>query len=402
MNTTDYPVIGAYPDRVAAPAPGWLQSLRREAAERLATDGLPAQGDEAWKYTSPRTLFCTVWTEPRPADVDLSDRWYVARGVDRLVFVDGRLDMRWSKLPAGAATLVTADGAQLDDVRGIGAFNLATATDGAILRLAEGTVVLAHVSTEGASLVSVRHRIEVERFGSATVIAVFEGAGSGLGSVVTEVVVGDGGRLVYAEAQEGAAESRHLHRIAARLGRDATFEATLVAMGGAVARTEVESDLSQGSTADLAGLTLARGTQILDFHTTTTHTQPHATSRQLFKAILDDRSRGVYTGRVVVPVDAVKSDVQQSNPTLLLSDAATANTRPQLEIRCDDVKASHGAAIGRLDAEAQFYLQARGIGARAARALLTQAFASEVVARIPHDVLRDRIDARVHRWLEGV
>ena len=400
MSTTDYAVIQGY--RPVADGPAWLRARRKEAADRLATDGLPAQGDEAWKYTSPRALFSTAWSDAAPGDVDLTGRWYVADDVDRLVFVDGRLDPRWSRLPVGAAALATSDAVDLADIGGIGAFNLATATDGAVLRLAAGTVVVAHVRTAGASLVSLRHRIEVERHGSATVLAVFEGTSSGLGITVTEISVGDGARLVYAEAQESAAECRHLHRIVARVGRDATFEATLVAMGGAVARTEIETDLAQGSTADLAGLTLGRGTQILDFHTTTSHREPHATSRQLFKAILDDRSRGVYTGRVIVPVAAVKSDVQQSNPTLLLSDAATANTRPQLEIRCDDVKASHGAAIGRMDPEAQFYLQARGIGARAARALLTQAFASEIVARIPHPVLREQTDARVHRWLEGV
>jgi Fe-S cluster assembly protein SufD len=333
----------------------------------------------------------------------------VAADLDRLVFVDGKLDERWSRLPDCAAALSAGAEVPLGDVvqadvGGFQALNLATFADGAVIRIAgrrERPIAIVHVSTgQGRVLASVRHRIALAAGAEATIVAAYQGAGTSLISAATEIALGDGAVLSYGELQDEAVGAHHVHHVGVQFGRDSRFDGRWIALGGAVARTEVHSRLAQGSTVDLAGLTLARGQQHVDHHTVTRHEGPHASSRQLFKGILDDRARGVYTGRVIVPRGAVGSDVIQSNPTLLLSDTAIASARPQLEILCDDVKAAHGASVGRLDAEALFYLQARGIGLVEAQSLLTGAFASEIVSRLP-EALREVASARVSQWLQG-
>jgi Fe-S cluster assembly protein SufD len=178
----------------------------------------------------------------------------------------------------------------------------------------------------------------------------------------------------------------------ASLGRSANFATTSIALGGALGRNDVTATLSEGAEATLNGLYVAGGSQHVDNHTTIDHAKPHGSSRELYKGILDGKAHAVFNGRILVRQDAQKTDSKQTNKNLVLSDDATIDTKPELQIFADDVRCTHGATIGQLDAESLFYLQSRGIGRSDARRLLTYAFAQDVVDRIKVRSLRDSLE----------
>jgi Fe-S cluster assembly protein SufD len=184
----------------------------------------------------------------------------------------------------------------------------------------------------------------------------------------------------------------HLGTLFARLGRDARFRSHAISLGAALVRNEVEAVLAGvGAECVLNGLFMAGGSQHIDNQTTIDHAEPHGTSRELYKGVLDGRSKGVFNGKIIVRPDAQKTDAQQSNPNLLLSDGAEIDTRPNLEIYADDVKCKHGSTVGHLDEDALFFLRSRGIGENEARKMLSRAFALEVVDQIPWAPLREEI-----------
>ena len=158
----------------------------------------------------------------------------------------------------------------------------------------------------------------------------------------------------------------------------------------------------EGAECTLNGLYLGDRRRLVDNHTTIDHARPHCSSREVYKGILGDQARAVFNGKIVVRPAAQKTDAKQTNKALLLSEDAQINTKPQLEIFADDVKCTHGAAIGQIDEEAMFYLRARGLGKSDARRLLIQAFAGEIVHRMPLASLSDRLEHELMRWLPGV
>ena len=197
---------------------------------------------------------------------------------------------------------------------------------------------------------------------------------------------------------EGSFLFTNLH---ATLGRDASFRLRTVTMGGRLVRNDLAAVLAgEGSHADLDGCYLADGASLVDNHTTIDHATPNCTSHELYKGILDGRAKAVFNGRIIVRLDAQKTDAKQTNRALLLSDDATVNSNPQLEIFADDVKCTHGAAVGQLDEEAMFYLQARGLDRRAARDILIHAYAGEGLERIDIPALRQQLERELFRQLE--
>jgi Fe-S cluster assembly protein SufD len=180
--------------------------------------------------------------------------------------------------------------------------------------------------------------------------------------------------------------------LAAQLGRSANFSTHSISLGGALVRNDVNVVLSEGADATVNGLYIANGTQHIDNHTSIDHAKPHGTSHELYKGILDDQAAAVFNGRIIVRKDAQKTDSKQTNKNLVLSDDAVIDTKPELQIHADDVRCTHGATIGQLDAESLFYLQSRGIGKEQARSLLTYAFAQDIVDRIKIPALRDQLE----------
>lgn len=270
----------------------------------------------------------------------------------------------------------------------------ALAADATVRAPGEGRVDLVHElegdGVGGGGLV-------VEATGALLLTERFVGE-AGLALPVAELRVRSGAVVEHVRLVDGGPGARHAARLKVEVEAGGSYRLVSVLAGGAVDRLEVDVRLSgRGASADLHGLVAMDGSRHADHHVTVRHDAPGCTSRQEFRALVADRGRSVFTGRVIVRRGADGTDAAQVHRALLLSDTAVANARPQLEIHTDDVKASHGTAVGALDDEALFYLRQRGLDADQARSLLVEAFAAEVVDAAP-EAVRDALRADVQRW----
>ena len=199
-----------------------------------------------------------------------------------------------------------------------------------------------------------------------------------------------------------AAAAYHIASMHVRCDRSASFSSHVVTLGGAIVRNDAQALLDgEGVECTLNGLYLADGQRLIDNHTTIRHAKPHCNSHELYKGILDDQARAVFNGKIIVAIDAQKTDAKQTNKALLLSEDAQINTKPELEIFADDVKCTHGATVGQLDEDALFYLRARGLGLEQARSVLIHAFASDLLNRIRVEPIRDQLDELLLAQLPG-
>jgi Fe-S cluster assembly protein SufD len=233
--------------------------------------------------------------------------------------------------------------------------------------------------------------IVAERHSKATVIESYVSVGEAtyFTNAVTEVDVADGATVNHYKIQRESPRAYHVGTIEARQGRDSHFVSFSFATGAALSRTNVYTVLGgDGCGVTLNGLYMVDGEQHVDHQTRVEHARPDCFSRELYKGVLDGSSHGVFNGKVYVHPIAQKTDGKQSNNNLLLSDRAHIDTKPQLEIFADDVKCTHGATVGRLDATALFYMKSRGIPTDTARKLLTYAFAADVLETIELDEVR--------------
>jgi Fe-S cluster assembly protein SufD len=218
---------------------------------------------------------------------------------------------------------------------------------------------------------------------------------------VTEVVVGAGAWVEHARIQRESEAAYHVAMTHVEQDRDSHYRSFSLAMGGAIARHDLHARLGAPNVESLLyGLYVAHGDQLVDTHTAIFHDHPDCRSWEVYKGLLDDRSRGVFNGKIYVKPEAQKTDAKQTNRALLLSDSASIDTKPQLEIFADDVKCTHGAAVGQIDEQAFFYLQARGIPRAAARRVLTYAFAAEVLLEVASEPVRAALDRVVRERLD--
>jgi Fe-S cluster assembly protein SufD len=412
----------------------WLSTARAAALASFRADGFPSRHDEDWRFTSLDPIERAMYARPPVAPADGAAQLaaeHAAMGVvsgPRLVFLNGRWAPELSStagLPSGArltglrdafagsaSLLETHLGREaLVDKRPFAALNSALWEDGACLHLAAGTVVpepivLVFLTSPGVdALTSPRVLIVADKGSQATIVECYgplavEGRapeGGYFTNAVTELILGEGAIVDHVKLQLESLDAFHLATTTARLARNSRYVSRSVSAGGALVRNDLVAVLDgEGAECTLDGIFLASGAQHIDNHTTIDHAKPHGTSRETYKGILGGRARGVFDGKIIVRADAQKTDSRQVNRNLLLSDAALINTKPQLEIYADDVKCAHAATIGRLDEASLFYLRSRGIGYEQARALLIEAFAGEVVGRMPLTPLRLRIAGMVH------
>lgn len=416
-----------YAERRAA-LPGaalpWLARAREAALARFGQLGLPTLRDEDWKYTNVAVLDRRTFVGAPVAEADEALRERVERlaleGCHLLVFADGRhlpALSRLGELPEGVrvgslaaaldsppAWLAETLGASGEDcANGFVALNAALWTDGALVEVPPGEVLerplqLLFLAGEGeGDAETAAFPRNLIRLGAGARVAVIEhyagGAAPYLTDAVTRIDLGEGAKLEHARFQEEGARAFHVAELRAALARDARLAAYSFALGGLLARNDIAVGLAgEGSAAELTGLYLAAGRQHQDHHTRIDHLSPQGTSREFFKGVVDEAGRAVFHGRVVVHPDAQRTDAQQANHNLLLSEAAEVDTKPQLEIYADDVKCSHGATVGQLDPAQLYYLRSRGLNEPAARALLIHAFAAEVVERVTIAPLRARLE----------
>ena len=414
--------------------PAWLTEARRTAFGWVAEHGFPTLKDEDWRYTRLDPIL-DIPFEPAVPGVghrlssSTIDELAADLGGTRLVFVNGHFAPELSsltKLPEGAtvtnlASVLAEDSELLEPLlsRPFGphhnaftALNAALAEDGAFVHLPGGTTVeepiqLVFFSDTGESpLVSSPRSVVLAGPGSR--VAIVETYAGVPGDVyctnaVTEVVLEEGAQVEHYKVQDEPETAFHLALLDVRQGRDSRFSSHSVALGSSIARHEVRVNLeAEGAEVSLDGLYMPRGDQHHDNPILIEHAAPHCTSRQLYKGVLDGHGQGVFNGRVVVRPGALGTDASQTNKNLLLSDHAEVDTRPRLEILADDVKCTHGAAVGRLDEDAVFYLRSRGVPHQAARGLLIYAFVNEMVERLRLEPLRSRVEKLVaHRLATG-
>jgi Fe-S cluster assembly protein SufD len=412
--------------------PAWLRERRTAAFARFVERGLPTARDEGWRHTPVAPLAKARF---EPAAKDAPPPLGALRALPRdgrgalVVIVNGRISRQHSVLDAGQAGVEVTSlrdllreapgrlapwlGRVADGRTGVFAdLNTAFAEDGAVVLLAPGTVLrepllVAHVSAgDGPPAVSyVRTLVVAGRGSECRLVEAFASPGgrASLANAVTEVVVEDNAFVDRYKLQEEGREALHVATLAVRLGRDARFSDHAVALGAALSRTDIDVRFdAEGGECVLNGLFVLDGRRVADTHSRVEHAQPHCSSRQLYKGIVDDQARGVFNGLVVVRPGAQKTDAAQTNRNLLLSREALVHSTPQLEILADDVKCRHGSTTGQLDPDALFYLRARGLGEAAARSLLTWAFASDLVRKMEVAPLRRTVERRLQAHLPGV
>jgi Fe-S cluster assembly protein SufD len=405
--------------------PAWLEAARKAAIARFAELGVPTRRHEEWRYTSAERIARVAWRPAAAAALDASALAALELALEdrpRLVFVNGRFAPGLSQLeglPAGlvassARALWARESAWLEPLlalsaplaeRAFAALAAAMAPDAAVVRIGrdvalERPLAVVFLNAPGeAAAVAPRLCVAADDGARLSLIEVHAGPAGGepqLHTALTEVVVGANAAVDHVRLQLAGAGATHLAHLHARVARDARYASRTVALGAAVSRLELVATLEgEGAEATLDGLYVTAGGQHSDSRTTVDHAQPHGTSRELYKGVLAGRSRGVFSGKVLVRKEAQKTSAEQRNQNLLLSREAEADSKPQLEIEADDVRCSHGSTIGQLEEDALFYLRARGLDAAAARALLVRGFVGEVLEGVPDEALRGRLLTRV-------
>jgi Fe-S cluster assembly protein SufD len=420
-----------FASRSAGRAPDWLADVRAAAIARFAEIGFPTTREEDWKYTNVSPVVKPAFQPafevedapaPEATTVLLGDR-----AACRLVFVNGRFVAGASALPAlpsgvRVKSLAAAlrDGGDAVgrhlarharfDQNGFTALSTAFLEDGAFVELADGSGVeepieIVFVSSARRGEVAVYPRLLVVggRDSRASLVERFvsDSPATTLSSPVAEIVLGDGARIFHVRVVSEGPRAAHVATTQVLAGRNARYSSSAWTLGAAFSRHNLQVRLDgEGAECSLDGLYVGSGAEFVDNHTAIDHAVPHGTSRELYKGVLGGRARAVFNGKVIVRPNAQRSDAQQTNKNLLLSRTAEIDSKPELQIFADDVKCTHGAAIGQLDPEALFYLESRGIGAQAGRRLLTRGFANELLQRIESEPVRSALEPALFERVE--
>lgn len=388
-----------------------LNDLQQRAFERFGVLGFPTPALEEWKYTNladiARRSYSFQPTTLSPPEFEAA----VMPRLDgpRLVFVNGYFDSALSEMASGRGVSLLPLSAANGGLSRLGhyvdysenslvALNSALFNDGALVTVKRGVrlsqpIQIIHIAKPAdESLFSpLRNLIVLEEGAEAAVVEIYAGLGEHgyLTSAVTEVYVGNDARLDHSKLQlesPGACHLAHLEILQEARSKTASH---LFSVGGSLVRNEINTVLNgEEIEAALNGLTVISDRQHTDNSTLIDHAKPNCFSREQYRAVCDDRAHGVFSGTIVVRQDAQKTNAIQSNQSLVLSDSAIVNSRPQLKIFADDVKCTHGATVGQLDDDALFYLRSRGIGREEARNLLIHAFASGILEQVPNPELK--------------
>ena len=408
-----------------ATEPAWLRNLRRKGIEHFGDTGFPTTHEEEWKFTSIAPIADRPFALAQDGQGGLTtgqvESWAGVLGGYRLVLVNGAHAPQFSvgELPAGVqvsslrsvlATNPTAVESYLGrlappDRQAFTALNTGFLHDGAFVWIPPGTIVEQPISllfvSASPDTASVSHPRVLIVAGDRSQVRIVESYVGPQGqeyftNAFTEVAVGAGAVVDHYKLQRESQRAYHIGSMYVHGTRDSSFSSHSIAFGGALVRNEVVVVLDgEGGDYTLNGLYLADGRRLIDNHTTIDHAKPHCNSHELYKGILSGHARAVFNGKIIVRPDAQKTDAKQTNKALLLSDDARINTKPQLEIFANDVKCTHGAAVGQLDEEAIFYLRARGLDLQQARDILIHAFAGDVLNRIRIEPLRKLLEEQL-------
>ena len=425
----------------AAKQPEWLKNLREKAFRYFTANGFPLVQSEEWKYTNIAPMakenFLLAELSETAADEIKAENLEVEldaapaasktaafvfdeskRSV--LIFNNGVFDKGASKLDdlQGAEVLsfseAAADeryaeifktrlGSLVDSEKnGFTALNTAFIGDGVFIHLPKNAKINQPVQllflTDEGKVSFPRVLIVAESFAEATIIETYNRSGETkyLTNAVVEISVADEAKIKHFRVQRESHQAFHISTTAAEVGRGSVYDTTAINLGAKLSRHDVLLKFNaEGGEAFVDGLYFLGEAQHHDTHSVIRHDVPNCTSHQTYKGILNDKSRGVFNGKVFVAVGASGTDGYQSNKNLLLSNEARVDTKPQLEIFNDDVKCSHGATVGQLEEEELFYLLSRGLNDNLARNLLTYGFAEEIINKIEIESIKKQLDEAV-------
>lgn len=432
-NSTTYERYAEQYDRLPSMGPEWLSALRRRGMDSFSMLGFPTsrRDNEKWKYTNLGPLAnATFGYAERPGAVDAGLLASLAPSSEdwvQLVFVDGHY------APEHSTNGYAGNGAvvgRLGDVGGLGrngvgeslgslagvesdgftALNTAFATDGAVVKTPAGgsspTVHLVFVTTQHDEAIATHPRtlIVAGEGSECRVVESYIGVGEStyFTNSVSEIILEAGAKVEHYRLMMDSPNAFHIGSTPVQLGEDSSFNSLSFARGGKVARNGLQVMLdAPGSSCVVGGLYFTYGTQHIDNHIVIDHLKSHTVSDLYFKGILDDRSKAVFSGGVIVHPNAQKSEAYQKDQNLLLSEGARINTKPMLEIYADDIQATHGATAGAVADEAIFYMRSRGIDEDTARDLLVHGFATEIIDRVSLDPLREYLDGLFAGGLPG-
>jgi Fe-S cluster assembly protein SufD len=407
------------------PGSGKVADMRRQAFEAFERAGLPNRRIEEWKYTDLRALMREVLPLAPAPDADAIKRARAAlktarvAGATKLVLVDGVFARELSDaaevgvtvktlreaLESGDSHLLTTDASDA-----MIALNAAMATDGVVISVADGATLahplqIIHVATASKASTFTRSHVAIAKGARATLVESFvaaDGAKAYQANDALILSIGDGVDLSHVRLMADSADAANITSGIFTVGAKAKYDLFNMTSGGALSRFSGLLALKgEGSELNVNGVNLLKGTQHGDTTLVVDHAVPNCTSREIFRAVVDDRAHSVFQGRIIVRPYAQKTDGKMMTRALLLSDEAEADNKPELEIFADDVTCGHGATAGALDESLLFYLRARGLPEKEAQALLIQAFVGEAIEGIPNDDLREAAMASAQRWLEA-
>lgn len=413
----------------AGAEPSWLKDRRDGAMKRFAVIGLPTRKQEAWRFSDVERLAAIPMPQSARRDgIDAAEleALYLAEPAHRIVLVNGHYAPEHSSigaLPEGAMIVSTAeallssrdlveaafDASELTGRQPFASLNAALFADGFVLALEPGVeldrpVQIIHYATApDAQAFYLRNLISAGRGSKATIVETSTGTGGGWTNAVTVADIGAGAELRHVRIQNEAADAIHLALTRATLAEAARYDSFVLTLGAKMSRQDIQV-VAGGESASVAinGACLLRGDQEATFAPFVDHAAPGCQTKEVVKALIQDRAHAVFLGKMTVRPGADQTDAHQLNQNLLLSPEARVDTKPELEIHADEVKCSHGATVGDLDDSAMFYLQARGIREADARHMLMEAFAVGAIdAAELGEPLSALLRQQVRGWLEG-
>lgn len=405
-----------------------FHQMRKSALDEFSKLPIPTQKDEEWKYTNISPLLKHDFVSAKKAKVNsakINKFLFDQLEHSLMVFVNGHFAPELSRLKDIPGNIKVSSLAEelknnnpiisehlgkyaVQENQIFTALSTAFTNDGAFIYVPDGKIVenAIHIifltSSEHKVFTQPRNLFIAGKNSQVTIIEhyVSDDASVYFTNSVTEIIADENAVVDHIRLQEESSKAFHIARMEIDQERSSNFSSHLISTGAEFARNDFNARFNdEGSECTLNGLFMIKENQLFDAHTMIDHAKPHCQSHEHYKGILQDKSKGVFNGKVMVRQDAQKTNAFQENNTILLSDDAVMNTKPQLEIFADDVKCSHGATIGKLDQNAMFYLKSRGIGDEAATAILIHAFASDVITSIKIPALRDYLEKIIsHRF----
>ena len=395
--------------------PAWLSALRQEASAAVLASGLPTGKTEAWKYTSVRKLsgqsIAAAKTSSNDAAVAWANEILGDDGTVKFFIVNGHAagdlasteGLSVSSLAEALKSAPAALESRLGKIAHSEFFagiNSALFEDGLVVRISSKykgqPIHIVHVADGNASYP--RLLIEAEANSKTSIVETYlsKPGQDDLCTAVTEVHLADGAHLDHLRVIEGGEPSTHLGTLAVLQDRDSTYTSRSVVMGGKLSRVEIDARMSgPGATCNLDGMYHAINSEHVAHHTLITHADNHGSSTEDYRGLIDDRAHAVFDGIIVVDQGTKGTSAHQQNHNLLLSDSATVNTKPHLEIDSDDLSASHGATVGSVNPDHLFFLRARGIDENHARSILTFSFVRSILDRIEVEAVKERLISRL-------